>query len=209
MIQKCYECLPSLANQAELLQFDEQTQFDVKEFRHRIAEAEKELLGLLRSSADFRLEVEDAESKWKERQAYKKVLIDAVQLAVDSAKPSEPMETAPQELLVDCREKLQRLQIEILEEERRRQARSAEFNELCEDIAELKEVKQRAMLQLQSFLELREQQRQGRLKNAVAQLMPLAPVDLNRLLAARDSSVQATYFRLIFNPNPMARPVAI
>ncbi|CAE7820232.1 EVI5L, partial [Symbiodinium sp. KB8] len=163
----------------ELLQFDEQTQFDVKEFRRRIAEADKELLGLLRSSAEFRMEVEDAESAWKNKQAYRKALMDAVQVAVDSARPSEPMEAAPQELVADCREKLQRLQIEILEDERRRQARLAEFNELCEDIAELKEVKQRSMLQLQSFLELRDQQRQGRLKNAVAQLMPLAPVDLN------------------------------
>ncbi|OLP86057.1 hypothetical protein AK812_SmicGene32881 [Symbiodinium microadriaticum] len=166
----------------ELLQFDEQTQFDVKEFRRRIAEADKELLGLLRSSAEFRMEVEDAESAWKNKQAYRKALMDAVQVAVDSARPSEPMEAAPQELVADCREKLQRLQIEILEDERRRQARLAEFNELCEDIAELKEVKQRSMLQLQSFLELRDQQRQGRLKNAVAQLMPLAPVDLNRSL---------------------------
>lgn len=166
----------------ELLQFDEQTQFDVKEFRRRIAEADKELLGLLRSSAEFRMEVEDAESAWKNKQAYRKALMDAVQVAVDSARPSEPMEAAPQELVADCREKLQRLQIEILEDERRRQARLAEFNELCEDIAELKEVKQRSMLQLQSFLELRDQQRQGRLKNAVAQLMPLAPVDLNRFL---------------------------
>ncbi|CAE7852527.1 unnamed protein product [Symbiodinium microadriaticum] len=168
----------------ELLQFDEQTQFDVKEFRRRIAEADKELLGLLRSSAEFRMEVEDAESAWKNKQAYRKALMDAVQVAVDSARPSEPMEAAPQELVADCREKLQRLQIEILEDERRRQARLAEFNELCEDIAELKEVKQRSMLQLQSFLELRDQQRQGRLKNAVAQLMPLAPVDLNRFLDA-------------------------
>ncbi|CAE7646875.1 EVI5L, partial [Symbiodinium sp. CCMP2456] len=163
----------------ELLQFDEQTQFDVKQFRHRIAEADKELLGLLRSSAEFRMEVEDAESAWKKKQAYRKALMDAVQVAVDSARPSEPMEAAPQELVADCREKLQRVQIEILEDERRRQARLAEFNELCEDIAELREVKQRSMLQLQSFLELRDQQRQGRLKNAVAQLMPLAPVDLN------------------------------
>lgn len=166
----------------ELLQFDEQTQFDVKEFRRRIAEADKELLGLLRSSAEFRMEVEDAESAWKNKQAYRKALMDAVQVAVDSARPSEPMEAAPQELVADCREKLQRLQIEILEDERRRQARLAEFNELCEDIAELKEVKQRSMLQLQSFLELRDQQRQGRLKNAVAQLMPLAPVDLHQWL---------------------------
>ncbi|CAE7569992.1 unnamed protein product, partial [Symbiodinium sp. CCMP2592] len=142
----------------ELLQFDEQTLFDVKEFRHRIAEADKELLGLLRSSAEFRMEVEDAESAWKKKHAYRKALMDAVQVAVDSARPSEPMEAAPQELVADCREKLQRLQIEILEDERRRQARLAEFNELCEDIAELKEVKQRSMLQLQSFLELRDQQ---------------------------------------------------
>eukprot|EP00913_Durusdinium_trenchii_P034846 g32594.t2 len=57
---------------AELQRFDEQTQLDVKEFRHRIAEAERELSGLLRSTAEFRKEVDEGEAKWHKHQSYKK-----------------------------------------------------------------------------------------------------------------------------------------
>lgn len=141
----------------ELREFDEQTQLDVREFRHRIAEAERELSGLLRSTAEFRKEVDDAEAKWHKHQNYKKVLMDAVQAALDSTKPSEPMEHAPHELLTDCFEKLHRLQNDMLEEDRKRKALLKESNALAEDIAELKEVKARSMTQLQSFLEPRPQ----------------------------------------------------
>eukprot|EP00435_Cladocopium_sp_Y103_P059263 s22_g21.t1 len=166
----------------ELREFDEQTQLDVREFRHRIAEAERELSGLLRSTAEFRKEVDDAEAKWHKHQNYKKVLMDAVQAALDSTKPSEPMEHAPHELLTDCFEKLHRLQNDMLEEDRKRKALLKESNALAEDIAELKEVKARSMTQLQSFLELRAQQRHGKLKNAFAQLLPMSPLDLDCFL---------------------------
>lgn len=166
----------------ELREFDEQTQLDVREFRHRIAEAERELSGFLRSTAEFRKEVDDAEAKWHKHQDYKKVLMDAVQAALDSTKPSEPMEHAPHELLTDCFEKLHRLQNDMLEEDRKRKALLKESNALAEDISELKEVKARSMTQLQSFLELRAQQRHGKLKNAFAQLLPMSPLDLNCFL---------------------------
>ncbi|CAL1151532.1 unnamed protein product [Cladocopium goreaui] len=172
----------------ELREFDEQTQLDVREFRHRIAEAERELSGLLRSTAEFRKEVDDAEAKWHKHQDYKKVLMDAVQAALDSTKPSEPMEHAPHELLTDCFEKLHRLQNDMLEEDRKRKAFDcaqtafSKSNALAEDISELKEVKARSMTQLQSFLELRAQQRHGKLKNAFAQLLPMSPLDLNCFL---------------------------
>ncbi|CAJ1374899.1 unnamed protein product [Effrenium voratum] len=163
----------------ELRKFDEQTQLDVQEFRQRIAEAEKELSQLLRSTAEFREEVKLAEDRWEERQAYKKTLMEAAQVALDSVPPAEPMDCAPQELLLDCREKLHRLQNDTLLEDRRRQTLAKEFQGLQEDIAELKEVKARSMVQLQCFLELRTQQRQGRLKNALQQLLPMSPLDLN------------------------------
>ncbi|CAJ1337950.1 unnamed protein product [Effrenium voratum] len=166
----------------ELRKFDEQTQLDVQEFRQRIAEAEKELSQLLRSTAEFREEVKLAEDRWEERQAYKKTLMEAAQVALDSVPPAEPMDCAPQELLLDCREKLHRLQNDTLLEDRRRQTLAKEFQGLQEDIAELKEVKARSMVQLQCFLELRTQQRQGRLKNALQQLLPMSPLDLNSFL---------------------------
>ena len=63
-----------------------------------------------------------------------------------------------------------------------------EFQGLQEDIAELKEVKARSMVQLQCFLELRTQQRQGRLKNALQQLLPMSPLDLNSVLSSKGRS---------------------
>ena len=101
--------------------------------------------------------------------------------ALDSTRlsPSAPMGHAPHELLIDCREKLNRLQHEMLEDERRRKAVMKESQALEEDLAELREVKTRSMSQLQSFLELRARQREGKLKNAMSQLLPLEPLDLS------------------------------
>eukprot|EP00930_Biecheleria_cincta_P034338 TRINITY_DN23745_c0_g1_i1.p1 TRINITY_DN23745_c0_g1~~TRINITY_DN23745_c0_g1_i1.p1 ORF type:complete len:701 (+),score=107.12 TRINITY_DN23745_c0_g1_i1:74-2104(+) len=180
--------VPALEHlKTDLLNFDAETQLDVSRFRSRILAADKELSGLLRSTANFREEAQQCETKWNEMLSYKKALMDAMHFAA-SSRPGSLLPAAHVELISECREKLQRLESELLEVERRRKETIRESELLREHTSELQEFKSRSMLQLQAFLEDRARSRQEMLQVNVDSLLGLSdagckPMDLETFLA--------------------------
>jgi len=84
-----------------LADFDEQTYQDVASFSERIAGTERRLTGLFHQTESLRDEVERSTLERDERQGYKKALMEALQVAVETATDAAA-ENAPEPVVGYC-----------------------------------------------------------------------------------------------------------
>eukprot|EP00933_Yihiella_yeosuensis_P041694 TRINITY_DN36099_c0_g1_i1.p1 TRINITY_DN36099_c0_g1~~TRINITY_DN36099_c0_g1_i1.p1 ORF type:complete len:647 (-),score=107.18 TRINITY_DN36099_c0_g1_i1:227-2167(-) len=166
------------ALKAELKRFDDETQQDVLSFRARVAEAERKLRDLLKSTEEFREEARQCELDWTERQIHKKALMDALEAAIASNHPTtievqnhQSRRQQPDRLIQQCMEKLQRLELDALEENRKYHRMTREVEPLEEDLEQLSEVKSRSSSQLQDFLDLRAKDKRSLLLTGLGRLL--------------------------------------
>lgn len=185
--------------------FDEETHRDITCLRVRVAEVEKELADLLKITTSLRDEVGQDELERKECIEYKRALMDAMHVAVQTSSVARDGEKrspsglfarpTPDAFVQQCRVKLENLESDLFE---RRQEWQSRADELCfveDDLVELRDMKARSMSQLGTFIETRMRQRQEQLdeslRKALSAKPPAKPVD------ASVESLEATKAEII------------